>query len=83
MIGTSATAGAAGPTRWSQAARREQARGTGHSVPSKRYTGYGTDGRLYMMEDELQPCIECNEVNAKVPDDVPTLDLGAGDQNAQ
>ncbi|XP_045500036.1 plectin-like [Colias croceus] len=61
--------------------RREQALPTEHSVPTKRYTGYGTDGRLYMMEDELQPCIECNEVNAKVPDDVPTLDLGAGDRS--
>ncbi|XP_038212880.1 centrosomal protein of 131 kDa-like [Zerene cesonia] len=65
------------------ATRRERAPPPEPTAPTKRYTGYGTDGRLYMLEDELQPCIECNEMNAKVAADVPALDLGAGDQNPQ
>ncbi|CAG9788446.1 unnamed protein product [Diatraea saccharalis] len=30
-------------------------------TPTSRFTGHGTDGRLYMMEEELQPCLECNQ----------------------
>ncbi|CAK1543296.1 unnamed protein product [Leptosia nina] len=51
-----------------------------HAPPTKRYTGYGSDGRLYMMEEDLQPCIECNEMVQKT-DDIPPLNIGAGDQS--
>ncbi|VVC88742.1 unnamed protein product [Leptidea sinapis] len=37
------------------------------AVPTKKYVSYGIDGRLYMMEEELKPCIECNKL-----DDEPT-----------
>ncbi|XP_072949772.1 uncharacterized protein [Epargyreus clarus] len=53
--------------------------------PTKRYVGYGMDGRLYMMEEELQPCLECNEILAKegmerLP---PVGEDGAGDQGTR
>ncbi|XP_046968234.1 girdin-like [Vanessa cardui] len=40
------------------------------TAPTKKYTGYGSDGRLYMLEEELRPCIECNAFGE---------DRGAGD----
>ncbi|XP_064073163.1 girdin-like [Vanessa tameamea] len=43
------------------------------TVPTKKYTGYGSDGRLYMLEEELRPCIECNVFGD---------DRGAGDSSA-
>ncbi|KAL0829468.1 hypothetical protein ABMA28_004230 [Loxostege sticticalis] len=51
-------------------------------APTKRYTGYGDDGRLYMLEEELQPCVECNKFPGQPPDEpapAPPAD-GAGDQ---
>ncbi|CAH1636701.1 unnamed protein product [Spodoptera littoralis] len=57
-----------------------------HGPPTKRYAGYGTDGRLYMLEEELQPCLECNQLDAKEPGQVipiepkPSPNVGAGDQ---
>ncbi|KAJ8720451.1 hypothetical protein PYW07_012494 [Mythimna separata] len=34
------------------------------ATPTQKYTGYGSDGRLYMMEKELKPCAECNKRGA-------------------
>ncbi|CAB3223342.1 unnamed protein product [Arctia plantaginis] len=33
-----------------------------NAVPTKQYTGYGIDGRLYLMEEELEPCVECSKL---------------------
>ncbi|XP_022113198.2 uncharacterized abhydrolase domain-containing protein DDB_G0269086 [Pieris rapae] len=66
-----------------ESTRREQANAVvTEGVPTKRYTGYGTDGRLYMMEEELQPCVECNQI-AQEKCEVSPLDIGAGDQNPE
>ncbi|CAH0727272.1 unnamed protein product, partial [Brenthis ino] len=48
-------------------------------APSARYAGYGEDGRLYMMEEELKPCLECNLLSTEAP---PAADGGAGDSPA-
>ncbi|XP_037301117.1 plectin [Manduca sexta] len=52
--------------------------------PTKRYTGYGSDGRLYMLEEELQPCVECNIIfEAPKPEGVGDVTKdGAGDRGA-
>ncbi|XP_045524581.1 uncharacterized abhydrolase domain-containing protein DDB_G0269086-like isoform X2 [Pieris brassicae] len=63
-----------------ESTRREQATAVvTEGAPTKRYTGFGADGRLYMMEEELQPCVECNQI-AQEKCEVPPLDIGAGDQ---
>ncbi|KAJ8719874.1 hypothetical protein PYW08_012049 [Mythimna loreyi] len=53
------------------------------TIPTKKYTGYGTDGRLYMMEDDLLPCVECNKFSADDADGLhprsPTP-IGDGDR---
>ncbi|KAH9644726.1 hypothetical protein HF086_003831 [Spodoptera exigua] len=60
-----------------------------HGPPTKRYTGYGTDGRLYMLEEELQPCLECNKLDSGDLQQIervvavepkPSPNVGAGDQ---
>ncbi|KAF9414914.1 hypothetical protein HW555_007305, partial [Spodoptera exigua] len=60
-----------------------------HGPPTKRYTGYGTDGRLYMLEEELQPCLECNKLDSGdlqqtervvAVEPKPSPNVGAGDQ---
>ncbi|KAJ8719876.1 hypothetical protein PYW08_012051 [Mythimna loreyi] len=33
-------------------------------ISTKKYEAYGTDGKLYMMEEESQPCEECNKGSA-------------------
>ncbi|XP_053608168.1 microtubule-associated protein futsch-like isoform X1 [Plodia interpunctella] len=38
------------------------------TIPTSKYTGYGGDGRLYMMEEELQPCLECNKLDESFDD---------------
>ncbi|XP_047521185.1 zinc finger CCCH domain-containing protein 13-like [Pieris napi] len=70
-------------TMVTESTRREQATAVvTEGAPTKRYTGFGADGRLYMMEEELQPCVECNQI-AEEKTEVPPLDIGAGDQNPQ
>ncbi|CAF4831797.1 unnamed protein product [Pieris macdunnoughi] len=70
-------------TMVTESTRREQATAVvTEGAPTKRYTGYGADGRLYKMEEELQPCVECNQI-AEEKTEVPPLDIGAGDQNPQ
>ncbi|XP_052750708.1 cingulin-like [Galleria mellonella] len=50
------------------------------SAPTKRFTGYGSDGRMYMMEEELQPCLECNVVLDQTTKEAPPpSEDGAGD----
>ncbi|CAG5023666.1 unnamed protein product [Parnassius apollo] len=42
------------------AAGRQHARAEISPRPCRHYEGLGTDGKLYLMEEELQPCEECN-----------------------
>ncbi|KAJ0175915.1 hypothetical protein K1T71_008089 [Dendrolimus kikuchii] len=45
----------------SEGVKREQATPMPvQTIPTRKYTGYGSDGRLYQLEEDLQPCIECN-----------------------
>ncbi|XP_041981662.1 uncharacterized protein LOC121735061 [Aricia agestis] len=30
--------------------------------PARTYSGYGDDGRLYQMQEDCQPCLQCNKV---------------------
>ncbi|XP_028039691.1 uncharacterized protein LOC114250143 [Bombyx mandarina] len=56
-----------------------------NAAPTKKYTGYGMDGRLYMLEEELLPCLECNALNIEKEDatSVPgPRETGAGDQGS-
>ncbi|CAG9583453.1 unnamed protein product [Danaus chrysippus] len=49
-------------------------------IRTMKYTGHGTDGRLYMLEEDLKPCVECNMLTTDVPPEgAPPSDLGAGD----
>ncbi|OWR54252.1 Glutamine-rich protein 2 [Danaus plexippus plexippus] len=36
-------------------------------IRTMKYTGHGTDGRLYMLEEDLKPCVECNMLTTDVP----------------
>ncbi|CAH2239639.1 jg3209 [Pararge aegeria aegeria] len=40
--------------------RRAQAPAGQLAGLARKFQGYGADGRLYMMEEECQPCVECN-----------------------
>ncbi|XP_049875599.1 uncharacterized protein LOC126373487 [Pectinophora gossypiella] len=69
---------------------KKKARGFPFSHPSKKYLGYGNDGKLYKLEDvELTvPCGPCNEepkdlevVEEKIPGETDTgQDAGEGAQ---
>uniref|UniRef100_A0A2A4J9Z1 DUF4795 domain-containing protein n=1 Tax=Heliothis virescens TaxID=7102 RepID=A0A2A4J9Z1_HELVI len=64
---------------------RERAVADTRTPATKRFTGYGTDGRMYMLEEELQPCVECNKLGPDEQDGdcpLPTPTDGGGDQAA-
>ncbi|CAH2090635.1 unnamed protein product [Euphydryas editha] len=68
-------------TRITEATTKERASPAAlEIVPTKKYTGYGDDGRLYMMEEMLEPCVECNQLSSDVqPPQELNADCGAGD----
>nr|XP_049700714.1 uncharacterized PE-PGRS family protein PE_PGRS54 [Helicoverpa armigera] len=61
---------------------RERAVADTRAPPTKRFAGYGTDGRMYLLEEELQPCVECNKLSTDDQDEgpLPTPTGGGGDQ---
>ncbi|XP_045774266.1 trichohyalin-like [Maniola jurtina] len=60
----------------SESARRVQATPVEFEVATRKFVDYGDDGRLYMMEEECQPCAECNMGD----EHHPAPERGAGDE---